>query len=161
MEPKDWQLVEKLGFSMNHFAKDKGDKEELFDRISTSSLNDYLKSFMPGLSAKVFRTFNASITLETELGRLNITKTTDLEDKVGMYNDANRQVAILCNHQKSVSKNFNAQMEKRQEKLKEKIDVLTVLKDQLKVLQGKKKSLKKKPAMVLPKTVDSCNRKID
>jgi len=80
------------------FANGKGDKEELFDRISTSSLNDYLKSFMPGLSAKVFRTFNASITLETELNKLNITKSSDLEDKVGMYNDANRQVAILCNH---------------------------------------------------------------
>lgn len=52
-------------------------------------------------------------------------------------------------------------MEKRQEKLKEKIDVLTVLKDQLKVLQGKKKSLKKKATIVLPKTIDSCSRKIE
>ena len=30
-------------------------------------MNDHFKTIMPGLSAKVFRTYNASITLEKEL----------------------------------------------------------------------------------------------
>jgi hypothetical protein len=33
------------------------------------------------------------------------------EEKVAYYEEANKQVAILCNHQKTVSKNFNAQSE--------------------------------------------------
>jgi len=31
--------------------------------INSGTLNDYLKGLMEGLSAKVFRTFNASFTL--------------------------------------------------------------------------------------------------
>jgi DNA topoisomerase-1 len=38
-------------------------KEDLFDLISASKLNDHLKTHMSDLSAKVFRTYNASITL--------------------------------------------------------------------------------------------------
>lgn len=33
-------------------------------------LNKHLQSLMPGLTAKVFRTYNASITLEKELAKL-------------------------------------------------------------------------------------------
>jgi len=32
-------------------------------------MNDYLKDFMPDLSAKVFRTYNASNTLQKELDK--------------------------------------------------------------------------------------------
>lgn len=53
---------------------------------------------MDGLTAKVFRTFNASMTLQDQLNKL-----TEAEDnvnaKVLTYNRANRAVAILCNHQ--------------------------------------------------------------
>ena len=53
---------------------------------------------MDGLTAKVFRTFNASMTLQDQLNKL-----TEAEDnvnaKVLSYNRANRAVAILCNHQ--------------------------------------------------------------
>ena len=53
---------------------------------------------MDGLTAKVFRTYNASMTLQDQLGKL-----TDSDDnvnaKVLSYNRANRAVAILCNHQ--------------------------------------------------------------
>lgn len=36
---------------------------DLFDRIDASDLNIYLKNFMDDLTAKVFRTYNASNTL--------------------------------------------------------------------------------------------------
>ena len=41
--------------------------DDLFDRLNTSILNEYLNSLMPGLTAKVFRTYNASITLQEQL----------------------------------------------------------------------------------------------
>jgi DNA topoisomerase-1 len=44
--------------------KNKKPDEDLFDKIDTQALNDYLKSMMEGLTAKVFRTYNASITLQ-------------------------------------------------------------------------------------------------
>jgi len=39
----------------------------VFDLVDPASLNEYFKHFMEGLSAKVFRTYNASITLCSEL----------------------------------------------------------------------------------------------
>ena len=72
-------------------------------------MNDYLKNSMEDLSAKVFRTYNASIPLQAELAGCNIDPEKDTVDmKVKKYNDCNRKVAILCNHQKAVSKNHEA-----------------------------------------------------
>jgi DNA topoisomerase-1 len=38
-------------------------------------------------------------------------------EKLLLYNRANREVAILCNHQRSVPKNFNQQIERMDEKV--------------------------------------------
>lgn len=54
---------------------------------------------MEGLSAKVFRTFNASMTLQDQLNKLTVED--NVAAKVLGYNRANRAVAILCNHQVS------------------------------------------------------------
>jgi DNA topoisomerase-1 len=66
---------------------------------------------MPGLSAKVFRTYNASFTMSTLLKEL---KDTDIsiQEKIKVYNDCNRKVAILCNHKRTVGAGHEAQMEK-------------------------------------------------
>ncbi|KAI8842098.1 hypothetical protein BC829DRAFT_401894 [Chytridium lagenaria] len=87
----------------------------LFDRLSTTILNKHLSTYMDGLTAKVFRTFNASYTFQQELRK---TPGGSVREKVLAYNRANRQVAILCNHQRTVSKGHSNQMEKIQEKLK-------------------------------------------
>jgi DNA topoisomerase I len=72
---------------------------------------------MDGLTAKVFRTYNASITLQRQLDELTVEDTT-LPEKMLAYNRANRAVAILCNHQRSVPKTHAKSMEN----LKAKID---------------------------------------
>jgi DNA topoisomerase I len=43
---------------------DKRPGDDLFDKLDTGKLNDHLKELMPNLTAKVFRTFNASFTLD-------------------------------------------------------------------------------------------------
>lgn len=53
--------------NLQSFTKGKDPDDDLFDRVNASKLNDYLKSLMKGLSAKVFRTYNASITLSNQL----------------------------------------------------------------------------------------------
>lgn len=66
---------------------------------------------MPGLSAKVFRTYNASYTMSNLLTGLKDTNIT-MQEKVKLYNDCNREVAILCNHKRTVGAGHEAQMEK-------------------------------------------------
>lgn len=66
---------------------------------------------MKGLTAKVFRTYNASITFQQQLDE-RTPANGSLIEKLAAYNEANRMVAVLCNHQKSVSKNHGASMDK-------------------------------------------------
>jgi DNA topoisomerase-1 len=49
------------------FCKKKKQSEEVFESINPTTMNNHLKQFMDGLSAKVFRTYNASKTLQDEL----------------------------------------------------------------------------------------------
>ena len=63
--------VEKRVFkNVQLFMDNKKPGDDLFDRLNTTILNEYLNSLMTGLTAKVFRTYNASITLQVELERL-------------------------------------------------------------------------------------------
>ena len=47
--------------------ENKSGSDDLFDRLDTSKLNKHLTSLMDGLTAKVFRTYNASVTLQQQL----------------------------------------------------------------------------------------------
>lgn len=50
--------------SLEQFLKMKSPKDDIFDKIDAQILNDYLRGLMDGLTAKVFRTYNASTTLQ-------------------------------------------------------------------------------------------------
>ena len=71
---------------------------------------------MNGLTAKVFRTYNASFTMSNLLQVMKSEGT--ILEKVLDYNNANREVAILCNHKRTVTAGHGAQMEKLEERLK-------------------------------------------
>lgn len=89
--------------------------DEIFDRLTTSSLNKHLSGYMAGLTAKVFRTYNASWTMASLLKDLKPHGT--IHEKMKDYNDANRKVAILCNHKRTVGAAHAGQMEKMQDKI--------------------------------------------
>ncbi|KAF2442179.1 DNA topoisomerase 1 [Karstenula rhodostoma CBS 690.94] len=89
--------------------------DDIFDRLTTSALNKHLTSYMPGLTAKVFRTYNASWTMARLLKEMKATGT--IPEKVKQYNDANRQVAILCNHKRTVAAGHAGSIEKMQDKI--------------------------------------------
>lgn len=119
--------------AIGQFRSGKRDGDDLFDQLDTSKLNAHLKELMPGLTAKVFRTYNASITLDEMLSKE--TKDGDVAEKVVVYQKANKEVAIICNHQRSVSKSHTAQMSR----LTEKIDELKSILDGLKTDLGRAK----------------------
>jgi len=113
------------------FVEGKKEGDDLFDRLNTSILNQYLNSLMDGLTAKVFRTYNASFTLQQQLDEL-----TNEEDpmaaKLLSYNRANRAVAVLCNHQRAVPKGFDKSMENVSAKIDAKQDAIKEAQKQLK-----------------------------
>ena len=94
----------------------KKDGDEIFDRLNTAQLNRHLANYMTGLTAKVFRTYNASWTMARLLRDMKSTGT--IAEKVKDYNDANKQVAILCNHKRTVAAGHANQMEKLGDRIK-------------------------------------------
>ncbi|XP_031439743.1 DNA topoisomerase I, mitochondrial isoform X2 [Clupea harengus] len=124
--------VEKRVFkSLKIFMENKDPEDDLFDRISTTYLNKKLNEYMTGLSAKVFRTFNASTTLQDQLSKLTKEDMT-VEEKILSYNRANRAVAILCNHQRAAPKTFEKSMQLLQEKIQKKKEQIEQAKKELK-----------------------------
>lgn len=71
----------------------------------------------------MFRTYNASVTLQNQLDLLTQDDMT-VPEKLLAYNRANRAVAILCNHQRSVPKSHEKSMENLKEKIKQKREAL-------------------------------------
>ena len=64
--------------------------DELFETMGAQDLNGRLQKLMDGLSVKVFRTYNASITLDRELHRESTS--TAVDEKKADYDCANREV---------------------------------------------------------------------
>lgn len=132
---KKFKVEEIIFNNIIEFIGDKSKKEDLFDLIKPSDVNIYLQNFMKKLTSKVFRTYNASNLFQRELNAITKKfKNENLDNKIKFilteFNKANAKVAILCNHQKSVSKNFNLQLEK--------------ILNQIKLLRKKKRILLKK-----------------
>merc|ERR1711962_598163 len=132
--------VEKRVFkNLELFMQNKEAGDDLFDRLQTQSLNKFLGEQMPGLTAKVFRTYNASSTLQQQLDEL-----TDPDGNVTakflQYNRANRAVAILCNHQRAAPKTFDKQMENLQAKIKAKHEAIKKARKEFKAMKNEYKS---------------------
>ncbi|KAI9755937.1 MAG: hypothetical protein M4579_004068 [Chaenotheca gracillima] len=94
----------------------KKEGDDIFDRLTTTKLNKHLSQYMAGLTAKVFRTYNASFTMSNLLQDMKSEGT--IPEKVKDYNEANRKVAILCNHKRTVTAGHAGQMEKMSDKIK-------------------------------------------
>ncbi|PVD20892.1 hypothetical protein C0Q70_19055 [Pomacea canaliculata] len=134
--------VEKRVFkNLQLFMENKQPEDDLFDRLNTTILNKHLHELMEGLTAKVFRTYNASHTLQEQLNLL-----TNPEDSVAAkllsYNRANRAVAVLCNHQRAVPKTFAKSMENLQNKITAKKKEIKDVKKDIKAVKADYKATK-------------------
>ena len=140
--------------NFKRFCRNKKPPDDVFSDLTPSTLNAHLKGLMEGLSAKVFRTYNASKTLQDELLKTEETagwSRLTAAEKVVEYNNANRTVAILCNHQRSVSKAQETSLDNLGAKLQTLKDQKKMLKKILKsITAGDKKAipLKKDPAKI-------------
>ena len=123
------------------FTNNKNRKDQLFDLINPSMMNKYLDDFMKDLTAKVWRTYNASFVFQKELDKINEDKVKAIHESerinylINMFNQANTTVALLCNHQKNVSNKLDEQVDKLVKKIKE------LQKKKKKYLEKKKREL--------------------
>lgn len=91
---------------------------EIFNKIKSSDVNQYLSGIVPGITAKVFRTY-----LATQIVTKYLTEHADIKDKSiseKLYHAkmANLEAAILCNHKRTVPKTFEQSLQKKKERLK-------------------------------------------
>ena len=79
-------------------AAAKKPEDQLFDTMDATDLNKTLKDLMDGLSVKVFRTYNASITLDRLVWEPSDSEVVDA--KKADYDRANKEVPtqLSCHH---------------------------------------------------------------
>lgn len=160
------EVTDQIYQNIQDFMVKKKPEDDIFDKVDPGIVNQYFKEFMEDLSAKVFRTYNASWTLQQELAKFPFGKQDSYSEDmlVKFYNDANRQVAILCNHQKAVSKSHADSMAKMQA-VKESIEKnIRIFKKHLAHLKDPSKEAVKVKSNSgvnqLPKDVIGCEKKI-
>eukprot|EP01083_Nonionella_stella_P181047 647289_1 len=151
--------------NLKRFLRGKKKDQDIFEKIDPNKVNEYLRQQMEGLTAKVFRTHNASTTLQAELSKAEhdntgkVTADSPLEDKIFFYNQCNKQVAILCNHQRTVSKSHAEQLERMDKLLQDMREQLEEAQEEYDIKVGKKKKSKKKKKKKVKKEEDSTPKK--
>ncbi|MFW9923157.1 MAG: hypothetical protein ACFFDW_07735 [Candidatus Thorarchaeota archaeon] len=89
----------------------KEEKAQIFDRIGSRHVNDFLGAIVDGLTAKVFRTFHATTTVSKSLEEADISESDPEYAKKEAAVMANREAAIICNHMKQEPKNWDNRMQ--------------------------------------------------
>jgi len=104
--------------NLEEFKKGKRPGTEIFHDVTSSMVNQFLSSIVPGLSAKVFRTWYATERAKQALESRNVDGMDDI-DKLYHAKEANLQAAIFCNHQRTLPKTWDQSYEKKKQKLEE------------------------------------------
>ena len=127
--------------NLSLFTKNKKETDPIFDNINSMKVNTFLRNIdpknVPGLTAKVFRTFIATNIVKKSLKSPPIIvkpESTEFE-KLYVAKYANLQAAITCNHKKGVDPKNPASITaiaKYEDSMKKKIDLINNLKADLK-----------------------------
>jgi len=104
--------------NLKEFVSNKKENEEIFDSISSRHVNAYYSTIVKGLSAKVFRTYLASSVVSKNLRDHDNIKSESNMKKLFHAKSANLDAAIMCNHKRTIPKNFEASLQKKKDTLK-------------------------------------------
>ena len=113
-EGQDKQFYDNL----KEFVSNKKESEEIFDGITSRHVNAYYSTIVKGLSAKVFRTYLASSIVTKYLREHTDVKSESNMKKLFHAKLANLDAAIMCNHKRTIPKNFEASLQKKRDTLK-------------------------------------------
>ncbi len=132
--------VDKIVYdNLQKLCKGRGKAHQIFPNVDATTLNDYLKTLVPELTAKVFRTYKASNLLQNALEKNIPDEYMPTHEKKLIYDRVNIEVAKALNHKKMGGSDL------RVEKLKGKISELK---------EKKKKSTTPKQKQTAQKSID-------
>jgi DNA topoisomerase-1 len=142
------------------FMKNKSDKEEIFQDITSAKVNAFLRSinrkYLPFLTAKVFRTYVATNVVKKSLEKpiISVNRNSSESKKIYVAKMANLQAAITCNHKKGVDPNnptSKIALEKFQLSVQKKREKISVLSKELHERKWKSESQRSKAEQRLEK----------
>ncbi|MBS7645244.1 MAG: DNA topoisomerase I [Candidatus Bathyarchaeia archaeon] len=94
-------------------------RSPIFKGVRSDNVSAFLGEAMPGLTAKVFRTYHATKVVEEHLYGARVDKGDPEYYKRYVAAMANLQAAITCNHKKKIPKRWRETLEKRMIRLKQ------------------------------------------
>jgi DNA topoisomerase-1 len=103
--------------NINEFSN--ASKEYLFEGIDSKKVSRFLSEKMPGLTAKVFRTWRCTQTVKEELDRSDVTKRDPDYKKSYAAKIANLKVAEVANHKRKIPPTFDERVAKKENSLRE------------------------------------------
>ncbi|MGQ0772322.1 MAG: DNA topoisomerase I [Nitrososphaerota archaeon] len=113
-EGNDRMLYENI----KKLVSSKKPSDEIFDGVTSRHVNAFLSEIVSGLTAKVFRTYLATTQVKNYLkDKLNV-KGKSENEKLYIAKMANLQAAMMCNHKRTIPKNFDLTLEKKRQTLK-------------------------------------------
>ena len=104
--------------NLKELVSNKKDSEEIFDKITSRHVNEYYSGIVKGLTAKVFRTYLASSVVSEHLRKNNVPKNSSPSEKLFHAKLANLEAAKMCNHKRTIPKNFEEVLQKKRDILK-------------------------------------------
>lgn len=130
------QVVKNLQEFMNN------DSDRLFPDIRCEQVNEFLGQIVPGITAKVFRTYYATEEVRRTLEEQGVSKTDPEYKKVFAAKLANLRAAEILHHKKTPPKNWRERLERKAEKVR-------ALEEKIRLLQQSKVRRKKERLMKL------------
>ncbi len=103
--------------NIDYFSKNS--KEYLFEGIDSKRVSRFLSEKMPGLTAKVFRTWRCTATVREYLETNEVKKEDPEYKKTFTAKKANLRVAEVANHKRKIPANFDERLAKKEAKVKE------------------------------------------
>ena len=92
--------------------------EDIFHDITSRDVNKYFSGIVKGLTAKVFRTYQATTVVKDYLVEHDNMKGKTANEKLYHAKLANLEAAIMCNHKRTIPKTFEQALQKKRKKLK-------------------------------------------
>lgn len=93
-------------------------QSSIFEGVRSDRVNEFLSEVVPGLSAKVFRTYHASKVVGEYLETAKVSRDDPDYVKKNVATMANLEAAIICNHKRKFPKNWESSLAKKLERLK-------------------------------------------
>ena len=104
--------------NLKKLIEKKKPNEEIFHNITSRDVNKYFSGIVKGLTAKVFRTYQATAVVKDYLVKHDNIKGKTANEKLYHAKLANLEAAKMCNHKRTIPKTFEQALEKKRGTLK-------------------------------------------